>query len=325
MWEKTYGGERYEFGNQIIPASDGGFVILGETESFGAGGSDIYLLKVDEQGTELWSRTFGGPEDEMPGEIHATADGDYIIVGGSASFGNGDSDVYVVRTDASGNEIWSQSYGESRDQAGIAVHENPDGSFFICGLHSFGRSDSGIYFLQVDEAGTSINSRVWSQEGKAVGFAAAPTADGNYLVTGPYDPEPEAGNKTKMDFLFLKVSPDGSEIWSAIVGNETISDYGMTIAPTSDGGFVAAGMSMESYYSSGSDIPVIKVDENGQVVWQRMLNPGDHDAGASIVEDSNGDYVIVGFATMVGPHANGTDGSDIVLIKLDKDGNIVGE
>ncbi|MCK9613853.1 MAG: T9SS type A sorting domain-containing protein [Bacteroidales bacterium] len=101
IWSKTIGGMEYDDGRMIIPTTDSGFAIIGTTNSFGAGGNDIYLMKLDLNGDTLWTRTFGSSGDDMAGSIRETNDGGYIISGITNSFGN-NYDVYLIKTDANG-------------------------------------------------------------------------------------------------------------------------------------------------------------------------------------------------------------------------------
>lgn len=106
IWEKTYGGEKFDRGMTVIPAGDDATLVLAETSSYGAGKHDIYLLKIDSVGEVLWTKTFGGPGDEQAKDIQVTNDGGYIITGITDSFGEGSPDVYLIKTDGQANEQW---------------------------------------------------------------------------------------------------------------------------------------------------------------------------------------------------------------------------
>jgi hypothetical protein len=116
LWTKTYGGNNIDDGNIFISTSDNGFLIIAQTRSFGAGGFDIYLIKTDSLGDTLWTKTYGGVNDEYANSVIQTPDGGYFIVGSTQSFGSGDYDIYLIKTDSIGNSVCNQ--GNPHTQVG---------------------------------------------------------------------------------------------------------------------------------------------------------------------------------------------------------------
>ena len=114
LWSKTYGGEGKDNGWEVLELEDGGFLIAGFTNSFGVGEMDIYLVRTDASGTLLWESTFGGPQSEFGWALAPTADGGYVLAGQTNSFGDGEEDGYLVKVNAEGEEIWSQTFGGSK-------------------------------------------------------------------------------------------------------------------------------------------------------------------------------------------------------------------
>jgi len=316
IWEKSYGGEDFDRGYAIVPAADGSFVILGETRSFGAGGRDLYLIKIDPDGDEMWTRTFGGPDMEEAGAVQQTADGGYILTGRTASYGAGGGDVYLVRTDELGNVLWSHTYGGEHSDTGYAVHETPEGDFVVLaeilhGENEYTQQNPDIYLLKVDPAGNEIWSQTWAGEEAQGGYVLLPLSDGNYLVTGLYAATTSA---SAIDPLFIQIDSEGKIIWNRTIGDPNATDYGMDVIQTSDGGFVLTGLSSKSGRGS---IPLIRVDPQGEVMWRQDLIEGrGNRAGMKVLQARDGGFVIVGGAGEV------NRGFYTVLIKTDKDGNV---
>jgi hypothetical protein len=328
LWEKTYGGPGYESGGTIYPADDGGLMIAGVTTSFGAGGMDVYLLKVDQEGNELWSKTFGGPLDEM-GAAFPLEDGGYIVGGNvvdpndivadasAAGYGGADgrSNIYLSRTDSDGNELWTRTFGGENNVMASSALPTDDGGFVILAtIMYYPESGDDICLLRVDENGDEVWSYTWEQDSTNA-FELVETLDGGYLISGAYstsdDPQaPEA------DYLFIKVDSQGNELWSSIFGDPDMIDYGQVLAATDDGGFVAAGERVRDFSSWDADTALVKIDENGQLLWRQVFDTSAHSMFTTLFQHPDGGYVIAG-ASYTGRVFN------IFLTKTDADGNVL--
>jgi hypothetical protein len=139
LWSQTLGGSAWDYANAIQETQDGGYVLVGSTNSFGAGGQDILLVRLDAQGGVLWSTTFGGPANERAEEVLIGPEGDIIIFGTTDSFGAGSTDLYLIKADANGEEVWSRTYGGNQDETAGSVGWTRDGGFILVGTtRSFG-------------------------------------------------------------------------------------------------------------------------------------------------------------------------------------------
>lgn len=175
-WTKTFGGSNYDRGSSVQQTSDGGFVLTGETASFGAGGSDVYLIKTDANGNEQWTRTFGGSSDDRGSSVQQTTDGGYIIAGETSSFGAGGSDVYLIKTDANGNEQWIR---------GPSVHQTIGGGFIIAhNFFSFGAGGGDVYLIKTDANGNQQWARTFGGSSDDRGSSVQQTTDGGFIVAG---------------------------------------------------------------------------------------------------------------------------------------------
>ena len=134
IWTRTYGGiNDWEDASCVLQTSDGGFIFTGGAASFGSGGEDVYVVKVDSSGTPQWSKTIGDTADERGNWIEKTMDNGYIITGSTTSFGAGISDIYLIKLDTSGNLLWTRTFGDFYNDYGKVVKQTSDSGFIILG------------------------------------------------------------------------------------------------------------------------------------------------------------------------------------------------
>jgi hypothetical protein len=327
LWEKSYGGEGYDGGQSIAPTGDGHLLIAGYTTSFGAEGIDAYLLKVDRDGNELWSKTYGGPLDEMIGAIGQTADGEYILGGiivdpndfiadpGAAGYGGlaGRSNLYLLKIDGEGNELWTRAYDSPLNTLASGGLQTADGGFLaLATITYYPDPDDDTLLIKLDRDGNEIWSRTW-EEGICNPYGLIQTSDGNYLITASYKPL-EGAEDSKEDFLFIKVDPEGNELWRSVFGDPDTIDYAVALAETADSGTVAVGERTRDRYTWDTDIVLVKIDEQGQLLWERSI-PAVHTMFSTVLQHPDGGYLIAG-STFADPVFN------VLLIKTDSEGNV---
>jgi len=326
LWEKTYEKEGYQQGLAAFQTDDGGLLISGATSSSGTNGMDVYLLKLDQDGNEIWFKTVGGPLDEMAA-ARQMADGSYILVGnivdpddfvadpGAAGYGGfeGRSNIYLAKLDAEGNELWYHAYGGENNVLVTGGVQTPDGGgLLLATILYFPESGDDVLLFKVDENGDEVWSRTW-EEGAISARDLVQTADGNYLITGSYSSGDEIGSNE--DFLFIKIDPKGNELWQSTFGDPDMIDYGTVLAETTDGGYVAAGERVTDHYTWDADIVLAKIDGNGQLLWEQTIETDTHCMFGKILQHPDGGYAIVGSAF------NGRT-FDIFLIKTDSEGRV---
>jgi serine-aspartate repeat-containing protein C/D/E len=326
LWERTY--PAYSTVQGIRPTEDGGLLISGIVASPDGSNSDIFLMQVDQHGDELWWRTFGGPLDEY-GTAWLMDDGGYIVGGivvdpndivvddpGVAGYGglSGRSNIYLARFDAEGNELWSRTIGGEDNVMTSGGLMTDDGGFILlANVLNYPLYDDDILLLKIDQSGNEVWSRTW-EEGNLDGNALIQTADGNTLIAGGFAPAGDMDLAEK-DFLFIKVDPDGNEVWQNIFGDPDVYDWAYAVVQTADGGFVAVGDIARDMISWDSDIILVKIDTDGQFVWQQTIDTNTHTMLRGVLEHPQGGYVIVGTSYQ------GND-FDILLIHTDAEGNL---
>lgn len=155
IWKQTYGESEHDFGYSVCNASDGGYFLLGSSQSYGNGSFDMLLIKTDADGNEQWIKTFGGANYEYGKSIKMNNEGDLYLVGSTKSFGTeGSTDVYIVKTDQQGNELWSETFGGPAADYGEDLLPLPNGGCAIVGsCNSYGAGESDVYLLRLKANG----------------------------------------------------------------------------------------------------------------------------------------------------------------------------
>lgn len=184
QWYKTYGGSSYDQAYCIVQTNDGCYTIAGFTQSYGAGGRDIWLVKTDTAGDMLWGRTYGGSGNDYPSYMIQTCDGGYATVGITDSFGAGDNDFWLVKTDADGNMEWHKTYGGTGEDnaASLAIC---DGGYILAGhTRSFGAADFDMWLVKTNSDGSEISTLMYGGSGSDSARFMVPTTDGGWAVVG---------------------------------------------------------------------------------------------------------------------------------------------
>jgi hypothetical protein len=185
QWTKTIGGPGPEIGYSLIQTSNGGYAIAGTTGSFGAGKADVYVVKLDANGNLQWTKTIGGPGDEIGISLIQTSDGGYAIAGTTISFGAGEPDVYLVKLDANGNLQWTKTIGGPKDDWGNSLIQTSDGGYAIAGFtESFGAGKKDVYVVKLDANGNLQWTKTIGGPESEEGNSLIQTSDGGYAIAG---------------------------------------------------------------------------------------------------------------------------------------------
>jgi hypothetical protein len=253
-WNQTFGGSGRGYGYSVQQTSDGGYIIAGFTESYGAGSGDIWLIKTDSSGDVAWNQTFGGSGGDFSTSVQQTSDGGYIIAGATQSYGTGMDDVWLIKTDSSGDVAWNQTFGDSGPDYGYSVQQTSDGGYIIAGAtQSYGTRDFDVWLIKTDSSGDVAWNKTFGGSGHDYGRSDQQTSDGGYIITW-FTLSYGAGES---DVWVIKTDPSGGEEWKKSFGGSD-SDYGTSAQQTSDGGYIIAGAT-QSYGAGDFDVWLIKV------------------------------------------------------------------
>jgi regulation of enolase protein 1 (concanavalin A-like superfamily) len=258
LWQKIIGGSNLDYGYSIQQTTDGGYIVAGYSYSFGAGISDVYLIKIDASGNLLWQKTFGGSEADEGYSVQQTSDGGFIIVGHTFSFSTVGQYVYLIRTDASGNQLWQKTFGGSDINTGNSVRQTSDGGFIIAGFtNSFGAGSGDVYLIRTDASGNQLWQKTFGGSNYDYGNSVQQTSDGGFIVTG----KTSSLGAGLTDVYLIKTDANGNQLWQKTFGGSN-EDDGYAVQQTSDGGFIIAGTT-GSYGAGSYDVLLIKTDANG--------------------------------------------------------------
>ena len=358
-WMKNFGGSGEETARAIISTSDGGYAILGFSNSLdgditdkSTNVNDYWLLKLDVEGTIQWSKTYGGSKDDRGQSLVQTPDGGYMVTGyamsddGDGSNNEGFHDNWILRLDASGTILWEKSFGFSGHDHSYDILQTQDGGFFFVGFlditsakadgytekgNSLTRHGVGEFWgTKIDGDGAIEWRKYYGGTNNDRAHAVVQSDDGGFVMAGfsESDDFDISNSRGSYDFWVLKVDDKGDLLWERSFGGTGI-EISQDIAKTDDGGYVITGNTFSndtdvSKNNGESDIWLIKIDDNGNLIWEKTYGGLQFDAAESVSLSSDGGFILSGNSKSDDSDLSENAGeNDIWLIKTNAQGNLV--
>jgi len=287
-WTKTFGGPINDYGFDAQQTTDGGYIITGFTASYGGGFISLWLIKTDTNGDTLWTRVYGDGNffADYGFSVRQTLDGGYVIVGSTMSFGEWLNCIWLLRTDAKGDTLWTKTFSSSSDAVGFSVDETDDGGFILTGAKNLTLYTNNMENEHVGEVRDKTITSVESESGLT-------------------------------DLWLIKTNSDGDSLWTKTYGG-LFNDIGMSVQQTRDGGYIITGVTgltdfqnksigeleeitlqeellpLDKMSSGAADVWLLKTDATGDTIWTKIYSCLDNDGGFSVQQTIDGGYIVAG-------------------------------
>jgi len=351
---KTYGGLKNDSAQSVISTNDGGYIVAGFTQSNSMDitnktndSFDFWLLKFDALDNLLWSKTFGGSNDDLSYDIIQTNDNGFAVVGksnsndGDISSNEGSNDIWILKLDSEGTITWEKSFGFSGNDQGFSILQTSDNGFFISGVLDVSASNGngndkfskrhagGDYWgLRLDVNGDKLWRNYFGGSFTDSSYDAAQTSDNGFLLIGSSDSNDVdiKNNKGTYDFWLVKISSTGTLEWEKSLGGSEI-DEAHAITKTSDGNFIVVGDSRSSDKDisnpkGAADIWVVKISPLGKIIWEKSFGGSNFDASRTVFKTLDGGFLITGSTRSQDGNFNTNYGqNDLYVLKITHSGN----
>jgi hypothetical protein len=349
-WTHCYGGTDLDYFLSIIQTSDNGYIATGYAQSSDGdisspyGNADLWVVKTDIDGAILWKSNYGGTSDETGNCIIQTQDGGYAVAGmtwskdGDIRNNHGKGDFWVLKLSASGKIEWQKTYGGSEDDEASSIVQMPDGGYLVTGytysndgdvtgLHSGGFGD--IWLIRIDPNGNLLWQKTYGGSRNDVAYSIISTTDGNYMIGGISESSDgdATDNHGKADYWLIKINSVGKILWQKTYGGSK-DEFLASVIETADKGFALNGYSFSndgdvSGNHGDADFWIVKVDNSGELQWEKALGGSDREKGMAIRQMPDGGFVAIGCARSINGDVTGIHGDeDAWVVKLCSSGSI---
>ncbi len=263
QWAHTYGGIRHDNGCAVLEDTlNAGYVVLGSSSSFSADTTyDAWLIKTDLNGDTLWTRTYGGVEEDFGSDLAQTNDGGFIIIGTTYSYGAGLGDVWLIKTSAQGDSEWTRTFGGINEDGGSEIALTIDGGYIIVGTTRLVSGDNAAWLIKTDSNGDSLWTRTFTDLFGYLGNAVAQIQGGGYIIGATVH---ESYLPPLSDGIIIRTDSLGHQMWDCL-----LSGIPYSVDQTSDGGYICAGTEQGGHGRPAWWAFLAKLDPAGNAAWIR--------------------------------------------------------
>jgi len=353
-WERSFGMDGVQVANKIIQTSDGNYLVIGNSGSpnsnsnISFGMVDFWILKIDNNGNIIWENTFGGSDNDIPYSAKETQDGGFIIAGesssndGSLTTNNGNSDFWVIKIDSQGSLLWQKNYGGSNDDRASSLSVTTDGSIIVGGTTNSWDGDivgnhgnNDYWVIKLNNLGDLIWQKPYGGTSTDELKELITTTEGNIVLTGYTSSNngDVSGNNGESDVWVLKVDINGNIIWQSCYGGNS-QEIALSLVETIDNNLILCG---NTYSNNGlvsgnngsgtSDAWVLKINQNGNLLWQKCFGNTTNQVAQSIEVTEDGGYIFSGYTDSGGGNISDYNGGvyDVWILRMDSLGNEIWE
>lgn len=353
---KTLGGSKNDSAQSVIATMDGGYAILGFTQSMDGDitdkqneSFDYWVLKFNAADELEWQKTYGGSEDERGRDIIQTLDGGYAIIGfsfsndGDVTDNSGLQDYWLAKLDANGNITWQKSFGYQGADSGISVIQTNDQGYLVSGIldvtasgglgnssRSENRHAGGDYWvLKLNSTGDIEWSKYFGGNATDTPEGIVQTDDNGFIIAGGSDSEDTdiSNNNGSYDFWVVRISASGNLVWEKSFGGDQI-DEARAIVKSGDGNYIIAGDTRSndndiSNNNGAADLWLIKISPNGDLLWEKTIGGTSFDVARAIVKSQNNGFLLAGSSRSDDIDVSENNGqNDAWVLKVDANGNL---
>ena len=309
-FQKTFGSALNENGFSTLETNDGGFIICG-SQMLDSLNSNIYIIRTNFQGDTLWIKNYGGPNADFGQHIEQTNDGGFIVAGITTSFGAGHSDAYLLKLNASGDSIWTRSYGGIGSDLSHSVKQTKDGGFILSGHTDSYGTKGDFYLLKILPNGDTSWTRTYGGIKHDHAYSVKQTSDSGYIVAGHSLSFGSSGG-----FYVVKTNAIGDTLWTKGYGGNGNS-FCYSIEQTYDGGYIIGGET-ECFGSGPSDFLIIKINSVGDTLWSKTYGGIGSEFLNQVKQTPDGGFILIGYTDSFGAGS-----TDVYLIKINSIGEVL--
>ncbi|MBI4648957.1 MAG: T9SS type A sorting domain-containing protein [Bacteroidia bacterium] len=345
-WQKSFGGPWDDICRDIIQTNDSCYIIAGSSvtyiDTIHYWDGNIWIIKLDYNGSFIWQKTFGGSSSDTPMQIIQTSDNNFIIVGGTSSsdgdvtYSHGDTDFWVIKIDTSGQLIWEKTYGGSQNDFAYSVTETNDSNYVICGRtnscdgdidNSNGSTD--IWIIKIDSARNIIWRKTYGGTYTDIPYSIITNENDEFFLTGYSNSNDHdfSINFGGFDIFVFKLDSLGNKIWQKNYGgngNESASQ----IINTSLNEYYVMGYTYsydnDFLVNKGlCDVVIFSINDNDSLLWYKTYGGSNWDYGNFLCLIRQKEYIIAAYTNSTdGDIINNYGESDIWIMKINQTNNI---